>query len=478
MKARPFLTFVVSSTNRVASVIAISLLMFFGSLSHGEEQRKFALVIGGGGEPPGKKTTFDKSFKYEAKVLKKAGFDSTVVFNGGHQNLESIASDYFPSPRQDVSSFNIRSAVNQLIARIKSGEIHKGDQLLISVLSHGLHRVPDDTVSHRIVADGDSTAVPVENTYNLDELTSLRDAAEAAGIRFAILDQSCYSGATLKLATAKTCVVTVANERTVGFGSDIEEFWDSVDKGMTLEQVYLKSRLNVHLPSSPSISSSAGETAAQFISEINANIAQGYEAWKQIHLEKYIKSKDEVSSCNSVVGRPSNKITDDLAQTVQGLFPGVILVDDTGTKLRSAIENYQSRAKAANELGLREIGLGVKLEQIGGLSWSWDALAEFDLNLQRRDYGDMSLSSSFSPIKRDYYRKVLSTLDQVEERRKQLLSNGAFKEYLKLRAELASHITNISSAVRNLSKEERKFYDAVYRSEVKKRPNPCQDFKF
>lgn len=439
------------------------------NLSYAEDQRKFALVIGGGGSPPGKKTIFDKAFSIQAQKLKKAGFISTLVYNGGHSNLESIASKYFSSPRQDMTLENVKNSINQFIKDIRSGKFRKGDEILVSVFSHGYPK-SDDSSTHEIMTN-DQVA------FNMDELVTLRDEAERAGIKLAILDQSCYSGNSLKLATPKTCVISAADDHNVALGSDIENFWNSVSPEKSLEDVYLEARLDTHLPTSPAISSSVGATAKQVMSMINQNLASGYEAWKKIHLKTSLPSDD--INCNSLAGIPRYKNLADLTRALQVLIPELYLSDNTENGLSQTIKEFQKASYSVNTLGEKELSYGETVEEIESIKWTWDALVNFDFNSTKREYEDwVSCPSCLPPIKREYYLKVLATLDKVEERRKKLLSNNDFKTYLKLRKELVGSTAQIDSIVTKLAKEERKLYNKIYRTLNLKNPNPCKEFKF
>jgi hypothetical protein len=77
---------------------------------------------------------------------------------------------------------------------------------------------------------------------SLSRLVELRDRFEKAGVRLAILDLSCGSGASQKLATGHTCVISRSSANSEGFSDFSRALFSAFKPGSTLESAYLTAR--------------------------------------------------------------------------------------------------------------------------------------------------------------------------------------------------------------------------------------------
>ncbi len=140
--------------------------------------------------------------------------------------------------------------------------LRANDQVLIQISSHG--QPPNPGECGHEVEIGNSI-------YHTRDLKDLRDKLTAANVKVAIMDLSCYSGASSCLADENTCVISAANSGSPAFLNDTSSlgarFWESVAilPGNTLEEHYLRARTAWLTNSSeadvPTISTDAHEVA-------------------------------------------------------------------------------------------------------------------------------------------------------------------------------------------------------------------------
>lgn len=236
----------------------------------------YMFVIGGGGEPmtdkqgrPMRTTIFDKNLSNLGSYKKtRPDLNSKIIFNGGHAETESIIANNFSANEKIASAFEKEPFINQVAdyeAKIKSGQIKAGDKILIYVDSHGAVRSDNGEVTHKISL-GKS---PLKNydrlgsdVVSLDALKNLSDLAAKTGVKLGILDFSCHSGSTIDLKNDNTCVISSTGPKHYGYGGSEAtfggQFVKKMQKGKSLEEVYLSARSDFQDTSFPMISSPVG----------------------------------------------------------------------------------------------------------------------------------------------------------------------------------------------------------------------------
>jgi hypothetical protein len=120
-----------------------------------------------------------------------------------------------------------------LAMRIKSGEIGRGDQVVIQIMAHGVERSSGET-THSIEVGGQEAS--------LDSLKPVLQTLTDAGVRVALIDGSCYSGASQAFKSDSICVISsqVAS-RTARFdsgenGTFLNAFWNELKKATLKEK--------------------------------------------------------------------------------------------------------------------------------------------------------------------------------------------------------------------------------------------------
>jgi hypothetical protein len=222
-------------------------------------------ILGGGGEPQGNNTVFDADLStLGAFASSNPQYRTRVAFNGGHSATEAIAQQHFPSfnSSNHFTRATFEETIRAYEAKLQSGEIGPGDQLLLHINSHGGVR---ENATHNIatsegsISNYDTLGSP---TVSMDRLSNLAALARRKGVRLAIVDLSCHSGASLALANSNTCVITSTGPNHYAYIGSRATFGSSFNRnlasGRNLEEVFLQTRANYRDNSFPMISSPQG----------------------------------------------------------------------------------------------------------------------------------------------------------------------------------------------------------------------------
>ena len=230
--------------------------------------------LGGGGEPKASTTTmFDDNLKdLNTFSSENKNWNLELKFNGGHTATEALMSSGFQSAsaKKPFEKSSLKETIESYTREINSGKIKSGDQLLVMINSHG-GAATDASKSHLITAGAvegvlnTQTLAGATGVVNLDQLQDLITLANTKGIKLGIIDFSCHSGNSLKLANEKTCVISAAGPEHFSFTVFASDFTKNMKAGKSLEQIFLETRLSTADTSYPMISTAAGQ-------EINAKL--------------------------------------------------------------------------------------------------------------------------------------------------------------------------------------------------------------
>lgn len=228
---------------------------------------KYMMIMGGGGEPTGDKTIFDSTMKVLGENIKTSNWKYQTSFNGGHAETEKLMSAHFPTPSAQSNSFtpeNYKKMIADYTAKINSGAINSGDQLMILINTHGAAKSTNEEKIHQIAASGGSGATNLNNLagtklVSLNDLGPLIELATGKGIKLGLVDLSCHSGNSqeFKKLYPKACIVTATGPKHYGFAGDSAfsgTFMKNLKKGVTLEGAFLKARAEANDASYPMIS--------------------------------------------------------------------------------------------------------------------------------------------------------------------------------------------------------------------------------
>lgn len=211
-------------------IIFCSSFSVFSQVNH-------LVLMGGGGEPNGPTTIFDKGLKNLSKFTneEKLNWIPDIAFNGGHPETEkilrSLVDKNIYSPIKSFTPDTYEEKISRYEKKILDGDVKSGDKILLMIDTHGSPSSEDET--HKISTIG-------YNTVSIDRLQRLINLAEEKGVKLAIVDASCYSGNTLNLKSKKTCIMSAASAESIGSTSWNEKFSENLKKGRNLEEIFLK----------------------------------------------------------------------------------------------------------------------------------------------------------------------------------------------------------------------------------------------
>lgn len=433
--------------NKLLLFVALVLVM---SAAHAK--KKEVIFFGGGGEPAGDSTIFDRGVSSFMPFIPGSGWTVRPYFNGGHRRSENIARMKFGNKNKPMTSQNVRAEIMNLRKRIESGDLKQGDQLMMTIYTHGA--TPKKGQKSHSVSTTDGT-------FDLDEIIALRDIAERKGVKLAIVDMSCHSGNSLNLASDKTCVVSATGEG-LGYNTSSESMGMNLIRGSSLEMAFIRAR-RTPVGASPQISSPAGKktyAATKFLHESmeensrigarkDPNFCYGSE---NAEFKKLAKDIAEIRK-NSLYDQVSNYfgIT---AGTAQGMTD----------KMQTALDNYANGRKKLQE--------------------SFDTMEA--LNPQRcRKLGENNLCGKHENFEYGYsllakmksQGKLEKSHEEEFELYRQHMESPEYKRWKQAEAEYKKH-PSIYPLAKDVGRAEREIYEQVYLENAKdnREPNPCKDF--
>jgi len=281
-------------------------------LSDNAFAKKQFLYLGGGGEPTNatgtdgkiiQGTMFDDNLKDVSSFLDdNPSWEKEVAFNGGHPKTEAILKKDFPdSSTSFFTNENYLKIIDKYTEQLQNGSLKKGDQLLIQVDTHGSMKGEKEethSISTSFKAIKNYGVFEANESVSLDALKNLKNLAKEKGVKVAIIDLSCHSGNTLKLADDNTCVISGTGPEHYGYYNELafsRKFPQFLSKGKNLEEVFLETRRHSLDPSFPMISAPEG-------------LAVQEEIYKMItpFLYYYDESLNKLSSFTS---GPNNQLT-------------------------------------------------------------------------------------------------------------------------------------------------------------------------
>ena len=223
---------------RLFSSYEIILFLLFPLLAFGQQNpsHKFSLTISEQIFPNSDPTDRQPTFLKSTDFFTSNGYISSVLSNTPTSNDSNP-----PLPTKQ----NFREAASQIISNAKSG-----DQVVFNILTHGGPQDSNGKEHDLLLADG---PMPIS------ELATVIKKLEAKGVKIAIIDQSCFSGVTLDLASQNTCVISAASRDSVGYITFNDLLWSNARKGESIEDVFLKSRRIDRSLAYPMISTEEGE---------------------------------------------------------------------------------------------------------------------------------------------------------------------------------------------------------------------------
>ncbi|WP_408098600.1 hypothetical protein ACJVC5_06730 [Peredibacter sp. HCB2-198] len=492
-------------------IIYFSLLI--SPLALAEEKHLY--VMGAGGEPAGDDTIFDRNVKTLGKFSSNSNWKTTVSVNGGHSKTESIVRNGF-SGSKNLGSFKQESydqMLNDMLTKMNNGTLKSGDKLMVVIESHGAqHR--GDQKSHEIAFAGgtaqnldDLKGAPMTSLDRLEEVVKL---AEQKGVKLAILDMSCYSGNTVKLAGPKTCVVSSSgtdhasyNSGPISFSKTFSEsMLSNLKEGRNLEDLYINAKDGTKEPEYPMISTEAGQIASKYLYEMILPQLLYNQDIKNHFTRQYGKTSEELNARICEIDNKfeeANTFLKDL-EKVNSKFPNMGGISTSS--LRAALAEYRQFQKGyeAGLLNVAKVEQSIKSELatryaqdanlFGSESGTAILNANYDYSLEseqkylvelnsprsRNLNNETSLKAMVASAEkriRDIQRKkqiqqeLVSKFAAEYKSRKESFNKTYTGEQIEQTYKLADRVT----------KEAKKVYSELYRQNMSAKNNPCRDFK-
>ncbi|WPU65659.1 hypothetical protein [Peredibacter starrii] len=475
-------------------------------------ESKQLYFMGAGGEPKGSETIFDENIKSVGKFTKSPGWDTTLSVNGGHSKTESIIRGEF-SGSKNLGSFdqaNYERILSDMKTKLQNGTLKSGDKLMVVFETHGAKK-RDDQKSHSIAFAG-AEAKNLENLEgakmgSLDTLEEVVKLAEEKGVKLAIVDLSCYSGNTQKLASSKTCVISSTGTDHPGYTGGYTNYFfkkvktdfpgnftDGLKSGRNLEEIFLEAREKSQAADYPMISTEAGKYTSEYLYTLMLPFLK--------HEKKYNGFTRNYGRSQAEFDQLSCQIRDDYTDLMKFLGDiDQVQANVIDTKpLRAALTNYRNYQLEYEQMkkGIFDVGSEVKKilnqnysneaelfkheEGIAILKADYNAAiasVQKDLEMYRnnppnylkadvvaiqiqRKVDEIKMIERKRAIQSDLKRRVGSTYEALNSKLNQKFSDEALEKTY-----------DMAESVR---KETKKLYGELYRQKSSPANNPCKDF--
>ncbi|MGE0762521.1 MAG: hypothetical protein AB7N80_04510 [Bdellovibrionales bacterium] len=380
-----------------------------------DKPKKIAVYFGGGGETQDQENQFDRSFELFLLFAKSRNWNGDFYYSNQHKASQAIAKTHLKKEVPDFSDNNYNDKISQLLRDIQSGKIKAQDQLLLQIDSHGT------------IQEGVYEVVGTDNTIMVTPtLRDLRNAAEKAGVKLAIVSTTCYSGQLQELATGKTCVVSMARPERPAYTNDGEWLNEQLKNSSNLEEAFLKSRASKIFPAQPMISSGPGQLASETLANMRTVLRQWDNAKDSLYNSGTLFEEDDRSKAC--------------------------------TYALAAVQQQASRLALAGSVSWHRVPIN---KHFSGFR-RYDVLRSLLLELDEE-------KNNWEALK--YLETACQQKPSASDCKQPLLG---IKKIERAQSEL-----RIQKILEYLNGIEREMFDALYKkfAETDKSPNPCRDFK-
>ena len=451
----------------------------------------FAVYYGGADNADASEPIFELDFERFVKAAKLAGWQ-TQYFYGGSQAYPTSFQKAQVLTDGKVHAFttkNFLDSLSQYKSDIESGGMKSGDQLLLFISTHG-----------PLIGGAEFSFMTVDGTaFALSNLKILKETAARAGVRLAIVAETCGSGEVQKLADEKTCVVTSSAIKKLGYNTDsrLLTWMFQLPEVINLEDAYFRARrAGTMISSQPAISTKAGQFAQKTLRPLNyfmdANtsireLAEGYSLRRQcvgFSAPTFEAQMTKFQSDNESELHFALKPTAETAVERDNRLLAFQAIARSIEQLKGEMQTYfelrQDIEQAFNELNQKTCFGDPKVAQTCyrlpvGFPQYRRSLQE-KVALAERNYRAFQADPVRKKINRQIFKASLEDLASFE-------STMQSKEYLKRKATY-DHLTRdklgqLDSIAVDVSRQERVLYDAIYQraSEASPQPNSCREFK-
>ncbi len=485
-------------------ILLILLYSLTTSIGYSREVKKHFYFLGGGGEPNGETTIFDNDVKVISGFINSPGWETTVSFNGGHKKTEEIIKTKLPKVNNagPFIEANYNKLIKEMTDKINNGTLADGDQLMISIDTHGGKKGKENT--HKISLTGSEATnlntLAGAKTVDLDKLQALIDLAAAKGVKLAVIDMSCFSGNLLNLKTNNACLISATGKDQYGWAGTIDlsvfsitstfsgKFFDLLKKGRNLEDIFLGARTKGWTPDFPMISTEEGQAVEALLYHL---------------MVPYLNFNDKYGANLDTFYYTNNK---------EKFEQQVCELDHNHKGLQVILDQFQHLSRVSNEAGQNEFdALKKALDTYRNYQKEYEESLRGKLEADQeiksiliRDYAkDKKLWEDYVPtsflitdfeggIKRTqqlydeatnaYVKKMWKDSLESMKRQIQIVSDvktklsQVTKNNIKRRDDVYAKSGRTKGMATNVAAEAKKVYDVLYRNNKKSATNPCRDF--
>lgn len=213
--------------------------------------------FGGGAERHRERNLFDLSFEASKKLADERRWDATFLVDVKHPSTQQTIANLPESSRNNISEFttqNFEAQIGRIIGDLEDGKIVRGQQLMITVDTHGLQR---ESTGENVIATTDGRSVLSEPVQRLIK------SAKRKGVKLGVVLVNCYSGDIRKDFgdTDGACIISSSSPGRVGT-ADFHNFFFNLQSPANLEEAFLSSRQRqIWTASQPGINTVAGQRA-------------------------------------------------------------------------------------------------------------------------------------------------------------------------------------------------------------------------
>lgn len=474
------------------------------SLGYGADVQKHMYFLGGGGDPEGDTTIFDNDLKLFGSYLNSSDWNTTVSFNGGHKKTEEIISTKLKKAK-NVGRFSegqYYALISEMINKIQNGELKSGDQLMVSIDTHGARASNEKTHSIAVSGGGatDLSSLAGANIVNLDTLQKLVDVANLKGVKLAIVDMSCFSGNTLNLKGSNTCIISASGPNHYGYSGTVDlglfrmtntfsgKFYDLMKKGRNLEEIFLSARTRGDAPDFPLISTPENAEVEGMLYKLmtpylnyNKNTIHDFDSSYEVDPGKFenqvCKLNQDHESLLGVLKKFENlsQVSDEMNK-------------NEFSKLKSALEEYRSYQKEYEASIRGRIDTGEEIKNILRRDYAsekdiWKDYGpttfitmDFDKSIKRMqelaDKEQGQWAKQFWQESADKMKRQKAVAEEVKNKlgAASLEKIAAYKKAFENSGKSYTYASRVAS-------EAKKVYDTLYKSlQKKENSNPCRDF--
>ncbi len=352
--------------------IVVSFLFFFAVCSSAEDQ---LLVLGADPLQVGPFTPFDQQLELMVKKSKKTkNLHSSFLFTQGHKVTDDILKN---APTKNLTKETLSEELSQLTKRMQ--QMKEGETVSVVILAHGQRASASRAkLTHDISAHKDEQHLHEENGYiSLDFLKDLAEVAAQKKLKMAIVDGSCYSGETLKIAQIpgleKTCIISASSDHGTSNARVTLQLIKGLVQGPNLQSGYLQGRkastealrylsgVTVSTaPAFPQISDSIGTFLSKeffpklfrYLRAPSSFTREGFDAYLQKDMQVFLKANQQSNKITEAQNQCSDgsclSTEDEFKKMSQFLTQLVLNIDMSS--LHQATKKYMDQAAIYDQL--------------------------------------------------------------------------------------------------------------------------------